>query len=68
MKATPALRTDEDGNVFRVGIFLNFVRLATRTPYGVHRTCGEPKEIELAATGVELNGSRRVQRLLRARR
>ena len=26
-------------------------------PMGVHRTCGEPDEIELTAMGVELNGS-----------
>ena len=28
------------------------------TPMGVHRTCGEPDEIELTAMGVKLNGSR----------
>ena len=27
-------------------------------PMGVHRTCGEPGEIELAPIGVELNGPR----------
>ena len=27
---------------------------------GVHRTCGEPDEIELTPIGVKLNGSRRV--------
>ena len=28
---------------------------------GVHRTCGEPSEIELAPMGVKLNGSQRVR-------
>ena len=47
---------------FQVGIFLDFVRLTTRTPHGAYvgRTYGEPNEIELAPIGVELNGSRRV--------
>ena len=35
--------------MFRVGIPLDFVRLTTRAPHGVHSTCGEPNEIELAA-------------------
>ena len=43
---------------FGVGIFLDFVRLTTRTrPMGVQRTRGEPNEIELTAIGVKLNGS-----------
>ena len=38
------------------GIFLDFVRLTTRTPrpMGVHRTCGEPDEIELTPHGGEI--------------
>ena len=38
------------GNIFRVGIFLDFVRLTTRAPYAMGHTCGEPNEIELTAT------------------
>jgi len=33
---------------------------------GVHRTCGEPDEIELTAIGVELNGSGRVPLVMAA--
>ena len=29
-------------------------------PMGVHRTCEEPNDFELTATGVELDASRRV--------
>ena len=58
------LITKKSGDVFRVGIFLDFVWLTTRTegPHGAYmgRTCGESDEIELTAIGVELNGSRRV--------
>ena len=35
---------------------------APRAHMGVHRTCGEPDEIGLAAMGVKLNGSGRVPR------
>ena len=50
-------------HVFRVDIFLDFVRLTTRTidpPWGVLR-CREPNEIELAPIGATLNGSGRVR-------
>jgi len=59
--------TKKSGNVLRVGIFLDFAWLTTRTPMGVHRTCGEPDEIELTAMGVKLNGSRCRQRQRRWR-
>ena len=45
------------GKIFRVGIFLDFVWLTTRTP---GRTCGEPDVIGLTPMGVILNGSGRV--------
>ena len=48
--------TKKSGKIFRVGIFLDFVWLTTRTPHG--GACGEPDEIVLTAMGVELNGSR----------
>ena len=43
-----------------MGIFLDFVRLTTRTegPHGAGRTCGEPDERELTAIGVAFDGSR----------
>ena len=46
----------KSGSIFRVGIFLDFAWLATRTvqPHGAY-------EIELTAMGVELNGSRRAE-------
>ena len=48
----------KSGNIFRVGIFLDFAWLTTRTmhPHGAY--VREPDEIELTAVGVELNGSR----------
>ena len=55
--ATGYMSRKRAGNIFRVGIFLDYVRLTTVRPTG--RTCGEPDEIELAAIGVKLNGSRR---------
>ena len=39
----------KSGNIFRVGIFLDFICMG--------RTCGEPNEIELTAIGVKLNGT-----------
>ena len=53
------LLTKESGSISRVGIFLDFVWLTTRTPHGgvTHRTRGEPNEIELLPIGVELNGA-----------
>ena len=64
--ARPAacLPTVKNGNIFRVGIFLDFARLSTRTegPRGAYvRPCGEPNEIELTPIRVELNGSRCVR-------
>ena len=43
------LLTAKSGNIFRVGIFLDFVRLTTRTihPHDAYVTCREPNEIEL---------------------
>ena len=43
----------KSGNVFRMGLFFDFVRLITRAE-GVlrahmRRTCGEPNKIELTA-------------------
>ena len=54
------LLADKSGNAFRMGILLDFVRLSG-SPHvrRVHRTCGEPNEIELAPIGVKLDGSRR---------
>ena len=49
--------TEKSGNIYRVGYFLDFVwrsgtaRTEVRAHMGVHRTCGEPGEIELAAIG-----------------
>ena len=50
--------------MFRVGIFLDFVRRSgtTRTmhPHGAYvRVCGGANEIESPPIGVKLNGSRR---------
>ena len=47
---------ETSGKIIRERRLTRF-RLAPRM--GVHRTCGEPDEIELAAIGVELNGSGR---------
>ena len=35
---------------------LDFVKLTTRTPHGVHRTCGEPNESELTTAHGLSNG------------
>ena len=65
----PGLIAEKCGNIFRVGIFLDFVWRSgtTRTPHvgsphvrPMGRTRGEPNEIELTPIGVKLNGSRRV--------
>ena len=45
----------KSGNIFRVGIFLDFVRRTTRAPQALN-TRGEPNEIELTATHGLLNG------------
>ena len=54
---THGLLTRKSGNVFRVGIFLDFASSTTRTegPHGAGRTCRRAGEIELTPTGVKLN-------------
>ena len=49
--------TKKSGNMFRVGTYLDFVWLTTRTMHPHGCTCGGPGEIELTATGMKLNGS-----------
>ena len=57
-----ALNTKQGGDVHRVGVFLGFVWLTTRTegPHGGASYVRRAGGIGLAAMGVELNGSRRV--------
>ena len=57
---TVPLLTIKGGETFRVSIFF-LSSLGGQAPHvrpvGVHRTCGEPNEIELTAIGVKLSGS-----------
>ena len=54
------LRKEKSGNIFRVGIFLDFVRLNARTPHGGASYLRGAKRNRLDPIGVNLNGSRRV--------
>ena len=62
-------KNKKKGNVFRAGIFLDCVRLTTRAGGthggGVHRTRGEPTEMDVAAINPLSNGPF-VERPLRA--
>ena len=40
------LRSKKSGNVFRAGIFLDFVRLTTRTPHGAYVRRAKRKRID----------------------
>ena len=48
--------TEMSGNIFRLGIFLDFVWLTTRTPHGAY--VRRARRNRLTPMGVELNGAR----------
>ena len=47
------LLTQKSGNIFRVGIFLDFVRLATRTPRGAHVRRAKRNRVDPNWGGIE---------------
>ena len=57
------LITNKSGNIFRVGGFLDFVRLATRTegPHGAYVRGDNQTKSNWPPFGVKLNGLRRVR-------
>jgi len=64
---TMTLSCSQRRAVIRFGWVFFLISLGGQAPHvlraqmGVHRTCGEPNEIELTPMGVKLNGSRRVR-------
>ena len=60
LQRKPHLLAKKSGNIFRVGIFLDFVWLTTRTPHGAY--VRRARRNRFTPMGVKLNGPRRVPR------